>query len=77
MGWGGPTCRGCAEGFICGGGGVANTTEGGCPGGNEGCKRQEQGSKEREDSMEMQVIFGEKFFFILLKTLFRIKINLL
>lgn len=38
---GGPTCRGCGVGFICGGGGVANTTEGGCPGGNEGCKRQE------------------------------------
>lgn len=36
-----PTCRGCGVGFICGGGGVANTTEGGCPGGNEGCKRQE------------------------------------
>lgn len=34
-----PTCRGCGVGFICGGGGVANTTE--CPGGNEGCKRQE------------------------------------
>lgn len=67
MGWGGPTCRGCAEGFICGGGGVANTTEGGCPGGNEGCKRREQGSKEREDSMEMQVIFGEKFFFYFVK----------
>lgn len=36
-----PTCRGCGVGFICGGVGVANTTEGGCPGGNEGCKRQE------------------------------------
>lgn len=42
---------------------MANTTEGGCPGGNEGCKRQEQGSKEREDSMEMQVIVGEKAIF--------------
>lgn len=39
---GGPTCRVCADGFICGGGGVANKTEGGCPGGNEGCKRQEK-----------------------------------
>lgn len=39
---GGPTCRGCADGFIWGGGGVANTTEWGCPGGNEGCKRQEK-----------------------------------
>lgn len=39
VGW--PTCRGCGVGFICGGVGVANTTEGGCPGGNEGCKRQE------------------------------------
>lgn len=37
----GPTCRGCADGFICGGGGVANTTEGGCPGGNEGCNKKE------------------------------------
>lgn len=36
-----PTCRGCGVGFICGGVGVANTTEGGCPGGNGGCKRQE------------------------------------
>lgn len=42
VGRGGPTCRGCADGFICGGGGVANTTEGVCPGGNEGCKRQEK-----------------------------------
>lgn len=35
-----PTCRGCGAGFICGGG-VANTTEGGCPGGKEGCQNDE------------------------------------
>lgn len=35
---GGPTCRGCGVGFICGGGGLAYTTEAGCPGGNEGCE---------------------------------------
>lgn len=45
MSW--PTCRGCGVGFICGGG-VANTTEGGCPGGNEGCKRQEVKSTTEE-----------------------------
>lgn len=63
-GWGGPTCRGCADGFICGGGGVANTTEGGCPGGNEGCKRQEQGEQRAGGqawrcklSLEKRVVF--------------------
>lgn len=35
-----PTCRGCGVGFICWGAEVANTTEGGCPGGNEDYKRQ-------------------------------------
>lgn len=44
-----PTCRGCGVGFICGGGGVANTTEGGCPGENEGCKRQEVISSTAEE----------------------------
>lgn len=68
---GGPTCRGCADGFICGGGGVANTTEGGCPGGKEDCGRrqkvsrveQETEGKVREESMEMQVII---VFFLLI-----------
>lgn len=53
---------------------------GGLPGRKRGLqRRQEEGSREREDSMEMQVILGEKgiFFIILLKTLFKIKINLL
>lgn len=59
---GGPTCRGCADGFICGGGGVANTTEGGCPGGNEGCKRKEVMSP-AESEGGVCVIYGWKKVF--------------
>lgn len=57
--WAGPTCRGCADGFICGGAGVANTTEGGCPGGNEGCKRKEVMSP-AESGGGVRVIYGWK-----------------
>lgn len=51
---GGLTCRGCGGGFICGGGGVANTTEVGCPGGNEGCGRQELVWLSKEGSTAVQ-----------------------
>lgn len=42
------TCRGCGAGFICGGG-VAKTTEGGCPGGKVGCERERKRGNEGRD----------------------------
>lgn len=61
----GPTCRGCADGFICGGGGVANTTEGGCPGGNEGCNKKEVMSSSESEGRVHVVIYGGKGLFFL------------